>query len=199
VTSLGIVGDDRADLAAAIGRGLDHDLLLLSGGVSVGKYDHVERCLREAGVEILFNRVRIKPGKPVVFGVHGRRRVFGLPGNPVSSFVAFELFVRPMVRLMQGHREIHNRVLVVRLQQAARNRSGRRLYLPARITEDAGDAPRGTLIEHHGSADLRSLVEANGLLILPEVIRDYPAGILCEAMVLPGPPSTCSGSLGTPL
>lgn len=181
------VGDDEAALRDALARGLAHDILLLSGGVSVGKYDLVKAALRHAGVKFVFEKVRIKPGKPVVFGLHGRnRRIFGLPGNPVSAFVTFELFVRPMIRAMQGHATLDNPVVAARLSQAVVNRSGRRNYVPARVRRDANGTTQVSLLEYHGSADLRSLVGANALAILPEVVSELPAGFLCEAMLLPG-------------
>src|SRR4029077_11150324 len=86
----------------AIARGLEHDLLVTSGGVSVGPHDLVRRIEAELGVEEIFWRVAVKPGKPVSFGVRGATLVFGLPGNPVSSLVCFELFVRPAVLALQG-------------------------------------------------------------------------------------------------
>jgi molybdopterin molybdotransferase len=181
------VGDDEAALRDALARGLAHDILVLSGGVSVGKYDLVKAALRDAGVKPVFEKVRIKPGKPVVFGLHGRnRRIFGLPGNPVSAFVTFELFVRPMVRAMQGHATLDNRVVAARLSESAVNRSGRRCYVPARVRRDGDGATQVTLLEYHGSADLRSLVGANALAILPEVVSELPTGSLCEAILLQG-------------
>jgi molybdopterin molybdotransferase len=181
------VGDDEAALRDALARGLAHDILLLSGGVSVGKYDLVKAALRDAGVKVVFDKVRIKPGKPVVFGLHGRnRRIFGLPGNPVSAFVTFELFVRPMIRAMQGHATLDNPVVAARLTHTAGNRSGRRSYVPARVRRNGNGTTQVSLVEFHGSADLRSLVGANALAILPEVVSELPAGSLCEAMLLPG-------------
>ncbi|MGD2062181.1 MAG: molybdopterin molybdotransferase MoeA [Nitrospirota bacterium] len=179
-------GDDEAALRDALARGLAHDILILSGGVSVGKYDLVKAALRDAGVKLVFEKVRIKPGKPVVFGLHGRnRRIFGLPGNPVSAFVTFELFVRPMILSMQGHPVLDNPVVAARLGHAAANRSGRRSYVPARVRREGNGAAQVTLLEYHGSADLQSLVGANALAILPEVVSELPAGAPCEAMLLP--------------
>lgn len=181
------VGDDEAALRATLARGLGHDIVLLSGGVSVGKYDLVKAALRDAGVVVLFDKVRMKPGKPVVFGTHGRqRRIFGLPGNPVSAFVTFELFVRPMIRAMQGHPTLDNRVVRARLTAPAVNRSGRRNFVPARLARDGNGTWQAELLEYHGSGDLHALVDANALAILPEVVRELPAGSLCEAMLLPG-------------
>jgi molybdopterin molybdotransferase len=101
-TVLDAVADDGRATRDAIARGLDHDVLLTSGGVSVGPHDLVRGALRELGAEEVFWRVAVKPGKPIAFAVRGRTLVFGLPGNPVSSLVGFELFVRPALRALQG-------------------------------------------------------------------------------------------------
>ena len=95
VEYLGIAGDDVEHLRRSLGKGLGKDILLVSGGVSMGDYDLVPRVLGELGVEVLFHKVRVKPGKPLLFGRRGRCLVFGIPGNPVSSFVVFHLFVKP--------------------------------------------------------------------------------------------------------
>jgi len=103
VERLAAVADDEDAHREALARGLEHDLLVTSGGVSVGPHDLVRRIEAEVGVEEVFWRVAVKPGKPVSFGVRGSTLVFGLPGNPVSSLVGFELFVRPAVLALQGH------------------------------------------------------------------------------------------------
>src|SRR5204862_4047045 len=94
---LGIGRDDLDDLRTKIRLGLEHDILLVSGGVSMGKYDLVETVLAEFGVEVLFDKIAMKPGKPTVFGHRGSSYVFGLPGNPISTLVAFHVFVRPLI------------------------------------------------------------------------------------------------------
>jgi molybdopterin molybdotransferase len=103
VERLAAVRDDEDAHREALARGLEHDLLVTSGGVSVGPHDLVRRVEDELGVEEVFWRVAVKPGKPVSFGVRGSTLVFGLPGNPVSALVGFELFVRPAVLALQGH------------------------------------------------------------------------------------------------
>ena len=103
VERLAVVADDEGAHREALERGLDADVLVTSGGVSVGPHDLVRRVEAELGVEEVFWRIAVKPGKPVSFGVRGRTLVFGLPGNPVSSLVGFELFVRPAVLALQGH------------------------------------------------------------------------------------------------
>jgi molybdopterin molybdotransferase len=103
VERLAAVADDEGAHREALARGLEHDVLVTSGGVSVGPHDLVRRIEAELGVDEVFWRVAVKPGKPVSFGVRGSTLVFGLPGNPVSSLVGFELFVRPAVLALQGH------------------------------------------------------------------------------------------------
>ena len=104
VEYLGIARDDRERLSRLVAQGLDvADVLVLAGGVSAGKFDLVPDVLKDQGVTAHFHKVRMKPGKPLLFGSRGDRLVFGLPGNPVSSFVGFELFVRPALRKMMGH------------------------------------------------------------------------------------------------
>jgi molybdopterin molybdotransferase len=105
VTVLDAVADDEDELRVALERGLESDVLVTSGGVSVGPHDLVRATLAELGVEEVFWRVAVKPGKPVAFGTRGATLAFGLPGNPVSSLVGFELFVRPAVLALQGARE----------------------------------------------------------------------------------------------
>ena len=108
---LPIVRDDPDTPRAAVARGLHADVLVSSGGVSVGEYDYVRASEAELGVSEVFWRVAIRPGKPVAFGLSGRTLVFGLPGNPVSSLVAFELFVRPALAALQGVRDPRPRFL----------------------------------------------------------------------------------------
>jgi molybdopterin molybdotransferase len=138
VERLAAVADDEDAHREALARGLEHDLLVTSGGVSVGPHDLVRKVEAELGVEELFWRVAVKPGKPVSFGVRGRTLVFGLPGNPVSSLVAFELFVRPAVLALQGHADPLPRFEPGRLASAARRNPARDELMRAR-SRDAGD------------------------------------------------------------
>jgi molybdopterin molybdotransferase len=133
------VHDDPAAHREALARGLEADLLVTTGGVSVGPHDLVRAALVELGVEEVFWRVAVKPGKPVAFGVRSGTPVFGLPGNPVSSLVGFELFVRPAVLALQGLRDPHPRYEPGRLARAVRRGEGRDelLRARARIEDDA--------------------------------------------------------------
>lgn len=177
---LGIARDDEEELRQAIEAGLQADILLLSGGVSAGDLDLVPGVLQSLGVRQVFHKVHLKPGKPLWFGVvEGERQnapaptlVFGLPGNPVSSFVCFELFVRPAMRKLQGKQDLFP--VMVRLPLAAgySHRGGRPVYLPAKLERHVGDSSV-RILAWQGSADLRRLAEADMLVHLPAEPGEY--------------------------
>jgi molybdopterin molybdotransferase len=173
--SQGIVMDEARALAQAIGRGLPSDLLLLSGGVSMGEFDLVEKALEEAGVEIYFRKIAIRPGKPAVFGRKGRCLVFGLPGNPVSSLVIFEVFVAPALRKMQGVPDPRSRTLSAILEERVTQRPGRTAYLPGSLRFQEGRA-RVQPLRSTGSADLFAHSRANALYVVPSERESVEAG-----------------------
>src|SRR5206468_12325917 len=140
VTRLDPVADDEAAHRKAIEQGLGFDLLVTSGGVSVGPHDLVRRIEAKLGVEEVFWRVAVKPGKPVAFGVRGSTLVFGLPGNPVSSLVGFELFVRPAVLALQGYSDPLPRYEPGRLAAALRQNPARDELVRARRAGASGGA-----------------------------------------------------------
>ncbi len=164
---LGIARDERQDVEGKLREGLRADVLISSAGISVGDYDFVKESLRELGWEFIFWKVAMKPGKPIAFGTIKGKPVFGLPGNPVSSMVCFEEFVRPSLLKMMGHRQIFRPVREAILQESVQIETGRRHYIRA-VISSAGDhyhvIPTGT----QGSDILNSMVRANGLMILPE-------------------------------
>jgi molybdopterin molybdotransferase len=170
--TLGIVADRPAALSAAVRDGLAScDVLLLSGGVSMGEFDHVPRVLADAGVEVLFHGLEMKPGKPTLFGRTERGYVFGLPGNPVTAFVVFEVLVRPLLYRWMGLEE-RPPAFRVRLAQAVRRRQADRVeYLPVRLA--GGEAHP---LPYHGSAHLNALSEANGLIRLEQGVAALEAG-----------------------
>ncbi|WP_437229815.1 molybdopterin molybdotransferase MoeA [Planctomicrobium sp. SH661] len=185
---IGIARDDRGDLRTKIASGLKCDFLCLSGGVSAGEADLVPSELKQAGVREVFHKVAMKPGKPVWFGKRdgggetGPCYVFGLPGNPVSSMVCFELFVRTAVREFLGLTPAGPRLCRARLKSAFEHRSDRQTWFPAQVTiSEAGvwvqPAP------WKGSADLRSTVEANCSLLIPPGTQTWSQGT--EVDVLP--------------
>jgi molybdopterin molybdotransferase len=143
IETLPVVADDEAAHRAALERGLAADMLVTSGGVSVGPHDLVRRIEAELGVEEVFWRVAIKPGKPVAFGVRGATLVFGLPGNPVSALVGCELFVKPALRALQGLRDPLPRTEWGRLASALRRNDARDEFVRARSRADRD----GTILE----------------------------------------------------
>jgi molybdopterin molybdotransferase len=168
LTGAEIIPDDPPLLAAAIAAGLRSDMLVTIGGVSAGKYDLMPRLFAEAGVELVFHRVNIKPGMPLYFGMKGEVPVFGLPGNPVSAVVTFSQFVRPAIRRMSGRRDpAARRIVRARLGTTIEKKDGKRHYLRG-ILDTSGDEatvlPAGTQESHAASV----LARANCLIILPE-------------------------------
>lgn len=190
---LGVARDDRDDLRAKITRGLRSDLLVLSGGVSAGTMDLVPSELTAAGVSEVFHKVEMKPGKPIWFGVRPTSLdplsggevdcyVFGLPGNPVSSLVCCELFVRTAIRRLMGEPASVPQTIKARLEHSYSARQDRPTYHPARLTwETAG--PVVTLVPWHGSSDLCGTVTANAMVFLPGDAREYQVGDPLETIL----------------
>jgi len=170
---LGIARDDKQVLDSKMRAGLETDVLLVTGGVSVGMMDLVPSALSSLGVKEVFHKVRVKPGKPVWFGVReeGERRtlVFGLPGNPVSSLVGFELFVKPALRALAGEGFTVSKPQKGILSNTASHRGDRPTYNPCQVIYDAqrGNLPQVDCQPWRGSADLAALTRANALAILP--------------------------------
>lgn len=182
---LGIARDERSELAARIDAGLEADVLLLSGGVSAGVLDLVPSELQGAGVEQVFHKVRVKPGKPLWFGVLRQddrsKLVFGLPGNPVSSMVTFELFVRPALRRLMGIDPAEPQTVSARLAHSHSHRGDRPTYFPASISL-AGDGLSVSLANWHGSSDLQSTVGTNGMVVFPPEPVECSAGDTVEVI-----------------
>jgi molybdopterin molybdotransferase len=175
VTRLAAVADDEDEHRRAIERGLEHDVLVTSGGVSVGPHDLVRRVEAELGVEEIFWRVAVRPGKPVSFGVHGSTLVFGLPGNPVSSLVGCELFVRPALRALQGAADPGPRYAAGRLSVAVARNPGRDDLVRARlaVTDD------GVVVEPVSGQESHMIVraaEADSLVLVPRGDGELAAG-----------------------
>jgi molybdopterin molybdotransferase len=179
---LKIARDNLLDLRRQIALGIQEDVLLISGGVSMGKYDLVEPVLSELGVQVHFDSVNMRPGKPTVFATLGSQFVFGLPGNPVSTFVAFELFVRPVLQRLQGLKPGGLSLVRGTLEQEVFEKSGRTAFLPARVFGRPG---RNVIsaIAWKGSADIFSIVAANGLLVVPLEASSLKAGDEVEALL----------------
>ncbi len=186
---LGIARDDRASLRPMVCDGLKSHVLLLSGGVSAGKLDLVPSVLREAGVVGHFHKVEMKPGKPVFFGTCSRpgggepTLVFGLPGNPVSVLVCFELFVRPALRRLRGHVDSGPHFVSAVLGEDFAYRTDRPTYHPAHL-ELSATGWRVRAVPWIGSADLRALTQANALVLFPSGDHHHRAGQTFEALSL---------------
>ncbi len=163
---LGIARDRMDDLRAKIRQGLEHDILVVSGGVSMGKYDLVENVFAEFGVEVLFEKIAMKPGKPTVFGHRGDTFVFGLPGNPVSTIVSFHMFVRPLIRFLLKAANTNPKVLEAQLEGPAKCDPERAAIVPAVVRFDAGRY-RIQTAAWKGSSDLAGLSRANALVMIP--------------------------------
>lgn len=168
---LGIYGDDVQGLKNGVFDGFHQDVLILTGGVSVGKYDLVPDVLKSLGVEIHFHTVRMKPGKPLLFGTFRDTLVFGLPGNPVSAAVGFELFVRPAIDIMCGRNDPGPKELRLPVSEPFSARHDRPTYHPAVIGADSVRP-----LPWQGSADLRALLPANGYIVLPPGEVSFAAG-----------------------
>src|SRR5437870_4951009 len=163
---LGNAADRIDDLGEKIERGLKEDALVLSGGVSMGKYDLVESVLKAMGAEFFFDAVAIRPGRPAVFGMCQGKPVFGLPGNPVSTMVTFELFVAPAIDLLSGAETRALPLVKARLAEALREKPGLTHFLPARV-EWRGPAPEVKALLWQGSGDIAALSRANCFLVVP--------------------------------
>ena len=163
---LGVAKDDEKDLMEKFDWALKCDIVVSSGGVSVGDYDLVKATLEKLGNEMAFWKVAMKPGKPLAFGKIGEIPIFGLPGNPVSSFVSFEQFARPAIKKMMGANEILPRTVQAKLTRTIHKKTGRLHFMSAVVSWDNGEytvAPA----EEQGSGVLKSTVNANGLLVFP--------------------------------
>lgn len=179
---LGIAPDRVDDLRRLIEGGLKTDLLLLSGGVSMGKYDLVEQVLRELGAEFYFDSVDIQPGRPLVFGQARGTFFFGLPGNPLSTMVTFELFARPALELLSGAQPAPPRFLRARLAKTVRYKTGLTRFIPARFVAEA-DEPAVETAGWQGSGDVAALARADCYLVVPPDREEIPAGEMVGIML----------------
>ncbi len=170
---MGIARDDEEVTYDIIKKAIsENDIVLITGGVSMGDFDFVPSVLERAGVKILFSRVNVQPGKPTTFGVHSESLVFGLPGNPVSSFIQFELLVKPLICKMMGH-EYNPLSFPLRMKEVfTRKTFDRMAIIPVKITDD-GEV---LAVEYHGSAHISSLSIADGIVTLQAGIKTIEKG-----------------------
>jgi molybdopterin molybdotransferase len=169
---LPVAPDTKAGLTALLEHGLQQDLLLISGGVSAGKYDLVKPCLRDLGAEFFFERVRIQPGQPTAFGHARGKFVFGLPGNPGSSMVTFHVFARAALQLLSGQTDAPLQILYAVFEAPFSHKRGLTRFLPARLNENG----RLLHIAWQGSSDVPALAKANALLIADADREQWSAG-----------------------
>ena len=172
---LGIAKDTEEDLMEKFAWALKADIVVSSGGVSVGDYDLVKSTLQKMGQEMLFWKVAMKPGKPLAFGRIGKTPIFGLPGNPVSSFVSFEQFVRPSLRKVLGCSDLSHKTVQAKLTRTIHKKPGRLHFLSSIVSWADGEytvTPAG----EQGSGILKSAANANGLLIFPLEAEEIKQG-----------------------
>jgi len=172
---LGIARDRREDLKDKFLAARRADVILSSGGVSVGEYDLVKDIMGEVGNDMLFWRVAMRPGRPLAFGTLGGKPLFGLPGNPVSSMVSFEQFVRPALLKMMGHRRLFRRTVRATLTESIAKKRGLRYFIRA-VVEGGQGGYTVTTTGAQGSGILKSMVRANGLVVLPEEMERAQRG-----------------------
>lgn len=172
---IGIAKDTREDLITKFNAALRADIIISSGGVSVGDYDLVKDILQEVGNQMQFWQVAMRPGKPLAFGNMKGIPVFGLPGNPVSSMVSFEQFVRPSILKMMGYKRIFRRTIKATLKESISKKKGLRHFIRAYVSCEKGKYTVATTGEQ-GSGILKSMVRANGLIALPEHSTAIKAG-----------------------
>lgn len=181
---IGIARDERNDLRKKIQAGLERDVLIITGGVSMGEYDFVRDVFKELGVEILFSKVAIKPGKPTVFARKENKLIFGLPGNPLSSMITFECFVRPVLGRMCGMNQPELHRAHGTLVEDVRQTPGRTAFLPARI-EWTSNGWSVRPISWKNSADMVGFSGANATIIFPGESSLLSRGETVEIMILP--------------
>jgi molybdopterin molybdotransferase len=177
---LPIARDNQAQTREMIERGLEADLLLISGGVSAGKYDVVESALAELGAEFFFDRVLIQPGQPLVFGRARGRFFFGLPGNPASTMATFELFARAALELLGGQREVALNMPWARLTREFRHRPGVTRFLPALVGADGSEI---TPLDWSGSGDIPALARATAFLVAEAGRAEYARNDLIRMLL----------------
>ncbi len=182
---LPIAPDDPKQIEAVVRDALGAcDVFVSIGGVSVGEYDFVRGALEAAGVEPRFWKIAIKPGKPVSFGVKGTLPVIGLPGNPISAMLTFEVFVRPGLRKMQGDPNPYRPVAQVALDKAHTHKTGRTELARARLSGGAEGPMKATLLTRQGSGSLPSMLGVDALVVLDPNQGTFEAGSLQRAILI---------------
>ncbi|KAF0206115.1 MAG: molybdopterin [Gallionellaceae bacterium] len=182
---LGIARDDPAELRAKLQQGLQYDVLLVSGGTSVGVHDFVRPTLEQLGVQMHFWRVQMRPGHPAAFGTTAGSKIFCLPGNPVASMVSFEQIVAPALRNMMGHARLYRRTVRARLTQPLSHRPGNLEFMRVTLSRDVNGylaTPTGS----QSSGVLLSMARADALLVVPNESKGLAAGDTATVQLLDG-------------
>ena len=195
-TLLGIARDDPLELSEFLKRGLEFDVLLISGGTSVGVYDYVRPTLEKLGVKMHFWRAAIRPGHPIAFGTSASTQVFCLPGNPVSSMVCFEQFVVPALRSMMNYPGLFRRTLKVQLTHTIKHHPGRTEFIRVTLSRDAQGGYLATATGSQGSGVLLSMARAEGLLIVPGDSAGMEEGDVAIVQLLDGTNFQDSNGIG---
>jgi molybdopterin molybdotransferase len=186
VDVLGTVEDTAEATRDALIRAADNrDMVITSGGVSMGDYDLVKAALKEIGAEVYFDKVIIRPGKPIVFARRGETFFFGLPGNPVSTSVTFSIFARPAIRKMQGESAPTLPTVTAQLSRVVKDQSSRRSYLPGWLFVEAGRAIVEPL-KWGGSSDLVAFMRANALIVVREDVHEIAEASRVDVVLLNG-------------
>jgi molybdopterin molybdotransferase len=181
-TVLPVARDTREALEPLLERGMQHNLLIITGGVSAGKYDLVKPVLRDLGMQFHFERVRVQPGQPTAFGTRNATPVFGLPGNPGSTLITYQLFARPALELLAGVADSILPLLSARFESPFRHKLGLTRFLPARLSPD------GEHIRHipwQGSSDVPALAKANAFLVADHDREAWECGDAIRVMLKP--------------
>ena len=177
----GIARDTEEDIDAALKNAMaQSDVVVISGGVSMGDYDFVPGIMKKNNIEILFDSIAMKPGRPTTFGVGPEGYCFGLPGNPVSTFVQFELLVKPFLRRLMGGESSAVGPRMSLAKSITRKRAGREAWMPAAFTEDG----KVRAVEYHGSAHVNALCNADCLLVVPIGVASLEEGTLVHVRLL---------------
>lgn len=189
---LGVARDTRQDTEAKLKAGLEQaDVVVSSGGVSMGEYDYVAAVLKELGT-VHFTAIAQQPGKPLTYATVSGKPFFGLPGNPVSTMVSFEQYVRPALRRMMGHRALFRPQVTAVLTEGLRSPAGKVSFLRAVVTRRA-DGYAAALTGPQGSGMIHSMVAANALLVIPAETRRMEAGETVTALLIEQPEEAHDG------